>query len=200
MERYYKNRFCVCGCGGKIPIKPWHKNQGIPEYLQGHYWRGKERPDHSKKITGHEGHGKGKKRPDGNYNYGIDHYAWKGGAYTYYHTKARNLYLKDNCEICGATEEDSQLKNGCALHMHCADKNYKNLKEENWHTWCMQCHMKFHKIGTTYKHTEEAKRKMGLAHKGKKLTEEHKRKIGDANKRAWVKKKEANNVNSDKKN
>lgn len=29
-------RFCGCGCGGVIQIQPWHRNRGIPTFLQHH--------------------------------------------------------------------------------------------------------------------------------------------------------------------
>lgn len=31
-----KTKYCKCGCGGKIIIKPHHKYVGIPDYLHGH--------------------------------------------------------------------------------------------------------------------------------------------------------------------
>src|SRR4030067_2945389 len=27
---------CLCGCGGQIEIKKWHKYYGIPQYIKGH--------------------------------------------------------------------------------------------------------------------------------------------------------------------
>ena len=45
---YYPNRFCACGCGGRIRVQSHHKYSGIPEYIKGHSKRNK--PD--KDITG----------------------------------------------------------------------------------------------------------------------------------------------------
>jgi len=34
---YYPDRFCACGCGGRIKVKPYHKyGDFIPEYIHGH--------------------------------------------------------------------------------------------------------------------------------------------------------------------
>ena len=40
---YYPNRFCKCGCGGRIKVKPHHSWCGIPDYICGHNMRGKGR-------------------------------------------------------------------------------------------------------------------------------------------------------------
>jgi len=34
--KVYKNRFCKCGCGKRIPIKLSHKKNGIPKYIDKH--------------------------------------------------------------------------------------------------------------------------------------------------------------------
>jgi len=47
-----KPNLCKCGCGGEIEIKPHHKYHGIPKYINGHYWQGKKRPEHSKIMKG----------------------------------------------------------------------------------------------------------------------------------------------------
>ena len=39
-----EEHFCVCGCGGRIEIKPQHKKLGIPKYLPGHHFRKKQLP------------------------------------------------------------------------------------------------------------------------------------------------------------
>ncbi len=36
MEIQYYSHTCVCGCGGQIRIKKWHKWEGIPNYINGH--------------------------------------------------------------------------------------------------------------------------------------------------------------------
>ena len=35
---YYSHK-CKCGCGGKIEKKPWHKYQGVPDYMPHHHHR-----------------------------------------------------------------------------------------------------------------------------------------------------------------
>lgn len=39
-KKYY-GHLCACGCGEKIEIKPHHKYDGIPKYINGHARRGK---------------------------------------------------------------------------------------------------------------------------------------------------------------
>jgi len=53
---YYPDRVCKCGCRGKIKVKQWHKYQGIPIYIKGHYAKTikKRQPlseEHKKKFT-----------------------------------------------------------------------------------------------------------------------------------------------------
>jgi len=33
---YYPDRFCACGCGGRIKVQSYHKYGGIPDYIRGH--------------------------------------------------------------------------------------------------------------------------------------------------------------------
>lgn len=35
-------KYCKCGCGKEIVIKPKHKYRGIPDYIKGHYSKTKE--------------------------------------------------------------------------------------------------------------------------------------------------------------
>jgi len=35
--KYYPDRVCACGCGGKIKVYPHHKYTGIPRYILYHY-------------------------------------------------------------------------------------------------------------------------------------------------------------------
>jgi hypothetical protein len=47
------NKKCKCGCGENITIKSYHKNYGIPDYIQGHYhpeWTKKSRENMSESI------------------------------------------------------------------------------------------------------------------------------------------------------
>lgn len=82
----------------------------------------------------------GKKNP----NYGKkgeDSYAWKGGSYTYYHLRAKELHGKEFCEKCGIKLNEKE--SGQELDMHCW-YDYKNLKEDNWACVCRSCHKKIH--------------------------------------------------------
>jgi len=36
---YYPDRFCACGCGGRILVKPHHKFYGIPKYISHHFYK-----------------------------------------------------------------------------------------------------------------------------------------------------------------
>ena len=38
---YYLDRYCACGCGGRIKVQPHHKYYGIPKYIDGHSRKGK---------------------------------------------------------------------------------------------------------------------------------------------------------------
>lgn len=35
-------KLCKCGCGEEIKVRPQHKYTGVPDYIPGHYWRGKK--------------------------------------------------------------------------------------------------------------------------------------------------------------
>ena len=39
-----KNNVCKCGCGEEIIIKKHHRYVGVPDYIHGHYIRGKRNP------------------------------------------------------------------------------------------------------------------------------------------------------------
>lgn len=41
MEIQYYEHTCLCGCGGKIRVTKWHKYDGIPNYIYGHYGKNK---------------------------------------------------------------------------------------------------------------------------------------------------------------
>lgn len=55
MTEYYAKK-CKCGCGKFIEVKPYHKYNGIPDYIKGH-WR-----KNNKKYFWECG--KGHKQPD----------------------------------------------------------------------------------------------------------------------------------------
>jgi len=48
---FYPDRFCECGCGGKIPIQKHHRYHGIPKYIYGHHSVGKNNPMYGKKHS-----------------------------------------------------------------------------------------------------------------------------------------------------
>lgn len=43
--KFYKNKYCACGCNGKIPIRKYHRYAGrdIPRYLNGHFNKGTQK-------------------------------------------------------------------------------------------------------------------------------------------------------------
>jgi len=57
-----ESKYCKCGCGQKIIVKPFHKYCGIPNYIQGHNVRGKPKSEKTRKKLS-EAH-KGKKLSD----------------------------------------------------------------------------------------------------------------------------------------
>lgn len=42
---YYPDRFCTCGCGGRIGVLPYHEGYGIPKIISGHARRGMQHTD-----------------------------------------------------------------------------------------------------------------------------------------------------------
>ena len=124
-KKYYDHR-CGCGCEGRIEFKKWHLDDGIPRYVHGHNpinyddeWKEKMR------------NGCIKSNP----NYGTHSVT--------YHIKARKLFGKENCEICGISNKEHIVKHpqNHRLSMHCFNKNYSDLKSENWIAVCEYgCH------------------------------------------------------------
>ncbi len=47
-DRLEKKKYCKCGCGKEIIIKPIHKHNGIPDYISGHNCKGKNNPMYGK--------------------------------------------------------------------------------------------------------------------------------------------------------
>jgi len=135
-----KWKFCKCGCGKKIygtrkflnrdHINKYYRKVGHPGSL---YWKGKKRPDHSKKLRETAHHYRGKK---GKYNHFSK--AVKGGA----HRKRTSIeQLKDRYPIF-ALEEEMRYdpKNPGEIQVRCKNHKCENSKEKNgWFT-------------TTYKH------------------------------------------------
>ena len=42
---YYPDRYCACGCGGRIKVLLYHKDRDIPKYVNGHARRGMSHTD-----------------------------------------------------------------------------------------------------------------------------------------------------------
>ncbi len=109
---------------------------------------GKKRPEHSKLLKELF---KGSRNPmygKDAWNKGIEmpwfrednHPRWTGGCPEYCHDKARKLFEKDSCELCGRKEKE-KYSNGVVkkLTMHC-NGEYRNFNPENWMCVCSECH------------------------------------------------------------
>jgi hypothetical protein len=68
--------------------------------------------------------------------------AWVGGNIQYWHDKARKLFGKKYCEVCGISNYLSLKVNNKKLEMHnCLNpKNYKQMDAKVWMTVCLACH------------------------------------------------------------
>lgn len=66
---------------------------------------------------------------------------WKGGSYTYYHIKAKELHSNGICDKCGLKLKDKASEQ--EFDMHCWG-DYKNLDKKNWAELCRSCHKKTH--------------------------------------------------------
>ena len=62
------------------------------------------------------------------------------------HEKARKLFGKDNCKKCNIhiNEYKNKYKSINNFDMHCLDKDYTNLIEDNWYNLCRLCHQRIH--------------------------------------------------------
>ena len=71
---------------------------------------------------------------------------WKGGGWHYSHIKARVLFGKKHCDLCGINlivyEHRNKWKKN--FEMHCVNKDFRLLKKENWECLCASCHSKRH--------------------------------------------------------
>jgi hypothetical protein len=122
---------CECGCGKRV------FKEGI-RFLFGHRSRidnVAKRPDVRKKLSISNS---GPNHSDQNSS------NWKGGKSGYYHTKARKLFVKHNCELCNLSNEESIQNYNERLSMHCTGvpKDYTLMSTENWMTVCVECHHK----------------------------------------------------------
>ena len=50
LEENKKPIICECGCGQEIVLKEWHRWQGIPRFVQGHYSKTKIAKEKNKKV------------------------------------------------------------------------------------------------------------------------------------------------------
>jgi len=68
--------------------------------------------------------------------------ALKNGCEYYLHETAWKLFGKNECSLCNMTNIDHLKKYNCRLNMHCTSepKNYHLLQENNWETYCKECH------------------------------------------------------------
>lgn len=130
---------------------------------------------------------KDKKRPDliekigGSKNPG-----WKGDNVSYItlHKWIRNHLPKPElCQICKKLPP-KQLSN-------ISGKYKRDVTDYQW--VCIRCHMVFDdrlepfmKLNKGRKHSDESRKRMGLAFKGKKLTDSHRRKVSLGLKRMWA--------------
>lgn len=48
LEEECPKLYCQCGCNKEIIIKKHHKRFGIPNYLQGHYWKNRSKSNEQK--------------------------------------------------------------------------------------------------------------------------------------------------------
>lgn len=89
--------------------------------------RNKKLSDQHKKIISNHQMGKGNS-------------SWKGGTYSYWHAKAKELFGIGKCEVCGMLEEEHKRKFGVGLHMHNQTKDYKNMIKDVWKEVCISDH------------------------------------------------------------
>jgi hypothetical protein len=142
-EKKYYNHRCNCGCEGKIEFKRAHLDDGIPKYIHGH---NKITYDDQWKEACRNGHMKND--PD----YGTNMVT--------YHMKARELFGKDHCEICGISnlEHIQKHKQNHRLSMHCYNRNYSDLISENWVAVCeFGCHQSLDDYSKRHKNTNSIK-------------------------------------------
>lgn len=90
------------------------------------YFKGRKRPGHSKALLTENEFG-------------------SEGQSVYWHIKARELYHKGICTVCGKLEAEELEESGKGLHMHCHNENYTDLSKDNWKEMCHKCHARFHK-------------------------------------------------------
>jgi len=119
MTEYYGHS-CKCGCGELIEIKPWHKWNGIPNYIDGHHRTGKKNSEKSNR--------KNSESQKGKYNH-----RWIGGCADYWARELKKIYKE--CVLC---------KSKRLSEIHHKDHNRKNNKRKNLIIICVNCHKFWH--------------------------------------------------------
>lgn len=133
--------------------------KGIYKRTEDHRIRIKEamnRPDVKKRMSVSQ-----KKRmsnPKNNPSYGKfgpDSFGWKGGVCEYetYHAKARKLFRKNKCEVCGMTNEEHKKRTGhnLSIHNNLKPKDYTVMESYAWTTVCeFGCHQTLEKGDIIY--------------------------------------------------
>jgi hypothetical protein len=95
---------------------------------------------------------------------------------------------KTYCETCGITRMMHLKISGKKLIPHHIDGNKANCHPDNFKTLCNSCHTKYHNMQEWNRKarkpmSEETKRKISKAQKGRMFTDEHRKKISIAHRR-----------------
>ena len=116
----------------RVFTKEWRRK--ISETLKGVLKGIPKSEDHKRKIGEAM---KGKCGPEnGNWKEDCNHSSA-------YHVKARKLFGKDCCEICGMVSEEHLKKYGCRFDMHylLEPHDWTVMEQEAWQTLCKSCHV-----------------------------------------------------------
>ncbi len=166
LEIQYYEHLCLCGCGGKIEIKKWHKYIGTPIYIHGHNKVniGKKMPIQQKKKiaeTIKRQYINGRKKASSIFKKGFT--PWNKGL-----TKENNETMKLISEKQKGEEKSESMRK----NMSEGGKG-KKLSEEHKN-----------KIGKSNRenYTEERKKKISLKNKDKKMTQEQRKNISESKK------------------
>ena len=118
-----------CCCDKASKCLGYHRHIGdiqIESYKHRHnHYYGKKRPEHTFCLL--------RANELGSY-----------GGYCYHHKAISKLLKKENCELCGISNEECIDKYNRSLEMHNIDRDYTNYEEDNWMTLCRGCHMNLH--------------------------------------------------------